>query len=173
MSAERKPPAEKPSTPTLCGSICHSFACRRTRPTARCASSSAAGIFGVTWQSQLFSQCGPLSGTRYLSTTQVTPFDVSQSQTSVPSRSMARILYPPPGNTTTAAPVLLSFGAKIVMVGRDTLLTSVHGLPATGSATVSAVSSSGPAPAPGGVPGQGNNCLGPGCKTWPPAAAEN
>ena len=38
------------------------------------------------------------------------PAEFSQSHTSVPSRSMARILYPPPGNTTTAAPLLLPFG---------------------------------------------------------------
>ncbi len=31
-------PAEKPSTPTRCGSIPHSFACCRTNPIARCAS---------------------------------------------------------------------------------------------------------------------------------------
>ena len=36
------------------------------------------------------------------------PRDVSQSQASVPSRSMARISKPPPGNTTTAAPVFPS-----------------------------------------------------------------
>ena len=33
------------------------------------------------------------------------PLAVSQSQTSVPSRSMASSRYPPPGKTTTAAPV--------------------------------------------------------------------
>ena len=34
---------------------------------------------------------GPSPGTRYFNSTQVIPLDVSQSQTSVPSRSMARI----------------------------------------------------------------------------------
>ncbi len=41
------------------------------------------------------------------------PLDVSQSQTSVPSRSIYRTQYPPPGNTTTAAPVFLPFGCSI------------------------------------------------------------
>jgi len=41
----------------------------------------------------LQSRChdGPERGTRYLSSTHVMPFDVSQSQISVPSRSIARI----------------------------------------------------------------------------------
>src|SRR5712691_3607416 len=39
-AATRCPPAEKPSTPILCGSMCHSAACNRTSPTVRCASSS-------------------------------------------------------------------------------------------------------------------------------------
>ena len=37
--------------------------------------------------------------------------DVSQSQTSVPSRSMANTWKPPPGNTTAAAPVFFPLGA--------------------------------------------------------------
>jgi hypothetical protein len=50
-------------------------------------------------------------GTRYFTSAQVIPAELSQAHTSVPSRSMARMLYPPPGNTTTAAPVLFCGGA--------------------------------------------------------------
>ena len=49
-------------------------------------------------------------GAADLSSTQVIPLETSQSQVSVPSRSIARTLYPPPGNTTTAAPVLPAAG---------------------------------------------------------------
>ena len=41
----------------------------------------------------------------------MTPTELSHSQTSVPSKSQARMEYPPPGHTTTAAPVAFSFGA--------------------------------------------------------------
>jgi hypothetical protein len=71
--------------------MCHSAACKRTRPTVLCASSSAVGDFGLTWHSHRWSQCIPEFGTRYFNSTQVIPLDVSQSQTSVPSRSIARI----------------------------------------------------------------------------------
>ena len=40
-AATRCPPAEKPMTPTLCGSTCHCAACWRTSPRVRCASCSA------------------------------------------------------------------------------------------------------------------------------------
>src|SRR5438309_6232253 len=42
-------------------------------------------------QPQFWSHDGPEFGTRYFSSTHVIPSEVSQSQTSVPSRSMARI----------------------------------------------------------------------------------
>ncbi len=45
-----------------------------------------------------------------ISNTQVMPFPVSQSQTSVPSRSIASSSKPPPGKTITATPVFLPFG---------------------------------------------------------------
>jgi hypothetical protein len=62
----------------------------------------------------------PSPGTRYFSSTHVMPFAVSRSQTSVPSRSIAKIEYPPPGNTTTPAPVFLPVGESTVIVGRET-----------------------------------------------------
>src|SRR5207245_10692095 len=40
------PPAEKPCTPILCESICHSASRKRTVPTVLCASSNASGEFG-------------------------------------------------------------------------------------------------------------------------------
>ena len=49
MSATRCPPAENPITPILCGSMCHSAACKRTSPIVRCASSNAVGAFGFSW----------------------------------------------------------------------------------------------------------------------------
>src|SRR5208283_2402140 len=58
------------------------------------------------------------------------PAEVSQSHTSVPSRSMARMRYPPPGNTTTAAPLLLPAGVYRVIVGEDTLVRRTSGFPA-------------------------------------------
>ena len=36
----------RPITPTLCGSTCHCAACRRTRPSVRCASCSAVCTLG-------------------------------------------------------------------------------------------------------------------------------
>src|SRR5437868_14942088 len=69
---------------------------------------------------------GPESGTRYLSSTHVMPRDVSQSQISVPSESIARNWYPPPGNTTTATPVLRPSGAYLVIVGTLTSLARGH-----------------------------------------------
>src|SRR5207245_1518858 len=106
IAATKCPPAEKPSTPILCESICHSAACKRTKPIVLWASSNAIGDFG--YAPDLGDRCSP--GTRYFNNTHVIPLDVSQSQTSVPSRSMYRTQYPPPGNTTTAAPVFFPFG---------------------------------------------------------------
>src|SRR6185437_2761201 len=122
-AATRCPPAEKPITPTLCGSTCHCTACWRTSPNVRCASCSAVCTFGYTRRWCSSSHHGPEPGTRYFSSTQVTPRDVSQSQICVPSKSMANTRYPPPGNTTTAAPVLRSLASYTVIVGRLTSLT--------------------------------------------------
>ena len=80
--------------------MCHSAAWARTMPSARCASSSAAGDLGY----------GPEFGTRYFSNTHVTPMELSHSHTSVPSRSIASTRYAPPGKTTTAAPLFFPFG---------------------------------------------------------------
>jgi len=57
------------------------------------------------------------------------PMEVSQSQTSVPSRSMARMLYPPPGNTSMAERELGPVGEYKVKVGADTLPSLMIGLP--------------------------------------------
>src|SRR5262250_98941 len=63
----------------------------------------------------------------------VIPRAVAQSHTSVPSRSIARPLYPPPGNTSTAAPALTPFALKIVTVGRVTSQIQVTGRPPFGT----------------------------------------
>src|SRR5580700_3407619 len=88
IAADRWPPAENPSTPILCGSICHSAAWKRTRPTVLCASSNAIGDSGNGPDFGYGADLGypSLPGTRYFNRTQVIPLDVSQSQTSVPSR---------------------------------------------------------------------------------------
>ena len=52
----------------------------------------------------------------------VTPSVLSHSHTWVPSCSIARILYPPPGQTTTAVPLDFS-GLNTVMVGSETSVT--------------------------------------------------
>src|SRR5579862_241797 len=70
--------------------------------------------------------------------------DVSQSHTSVPSRSIARILYEPPGNTTTAAPEFRATGLYKVSVGTETLPMRITGLPATVRSFTVVVSISGP-----------------------------
>jgi hypothetical protein len=53
-------------------------------------------------------------------------------------------LYPPPGNTTTAAPVFFPFGANTVSVGTDTFPNRTSGLPAIFSLVAVDVSPSGP-----------------------------
>src|SRR5665213_38686 len=86
---------------------------------------------------------------------QVVPIEFSQLHTSVPSMSMARILYPPPGNTTTAAPVFLIFGENTVIVGMETLVRRIKGRPATrrSLAIVRLLSAGGFAGSPGARPG--------------------
>src|ERR1700678_3525431 len=94
------------------------------------------------------------------------PLDVSQSQISVPSRSIASTWKPPPGSTTTAAPVFFPFGAYTVIVGRVTLLTHVHGLPATGLSDCPSVSGPETGFASGATPGHIGIwvCPGEGCQ---------
>ncbi len=70
---------------------------------ARCASCTIARLSGV---------CASRFGTRYFSSTAVTPSFWSHSHVSEPSCSMARMLYPPPGATITAVPFALSFAAR-------------------------------------------------------------
>src|SRR6202040_2935976 len=72
------------------------------------------------------------------------PREFSQSQTSVPSRSIARILYAPPGNTPTPAPLPAPFGSYTVSVGTDTFPTRATHLPATSGLAAVEVSPSGP-----------------------------
>src|ERR1035438_3638605 len=58
---------------------------------------------------------------------------------------MARMLYPPPGKTTTAAPVLFACGATYsVMVGTVTSPSRMMGRPAIGLSVGLVVSCSGP-----------------------------
>ncbi len=61
-----------------------------------------------------------------MSTAAVTPIELSHSATIVPSCSQARLLYPPPGQTTIATPVFFSGdGRLMVNVGFDTLVMLV------------------------------------------------
>ena len=66
---------------------------------ARLASSSGAG-------------CLYFGARRYLRTTPATPRELSHSATSLPSCSVARKPYPPPGQITIDAPVTFSFGGR-------------------------------------------------------------
>ena len=73
-----------------CGKAEHANAMRIDMPFGGVGADDAEGALGIL-------QCGGRFGvrtgigTRYLSKTQVTPIEFSQSQTSVPSRSMARM----------------------------------------------------------------------------------
>src|ERR1017187_3605988 len=69
IAADKCPPAENPSTPILCGSICHSAARKRTRPTVLCASSRAMGDSGYGPDFGY----GPTSVTRYFNSTHADP----------------------------------------------------------------------------------------------------
>ena len=72
---------------------------------------------------------------------------------------MARMLYPPPGNTTTAAPVFLPFGVYTVMVGVETLPSRTTGRPAIRLSFAVVMSASGGmfADSPGATPGHTGN----------------
>src|SRR6185437_10751555 len=83
---------------------------------------------------------------------------------------MASTWKPPPGNTTTAAPLLFTWGAKTVIVGCETLRMPVTDLPANcGRRLVLVTAYSGPGSgcASGGDPGQSGicRCPGEGCQT--------
>src|SRR5213078_1634591 len=135
----------------------------RTKPIVLCASSRAR--VGVVRLSGRHLQCQSYGrlGTRYRSSKQVIPFDVNQSQISVPSPLMANPSNPPPGNTTAATPVFSRSGENTVMVGRTMLVHSVSG-PGAGCAS-------------GDAAGQIGTCTGlsEGCSTaagackWAPA----
>ena len=71
------------------------------------------------------------------------PLAVIQSQISVPSRSIASPLNPPPGKTIIDTPAFLPLAGKIVIVGDVTSRTNVHGLPATSLFAVTARSGGG------------------------------
>src|SRR5262252_3630470 len=75
---------------------------------------------------------GPESGTRYFSSTQVMPREMSQLQISTPSPRMASAWYPPPGNTSMATPVLVPCAGYTVIVGRLTLKAPPSGSPVSG-----------------------------------------
>src|SRR3546814_3441161 len=71
-----------------------------------------------------------LLGTRVLFRSQIVPLEVSQSQTSLPSRSIASLENPPPGKTSIAAPLPGCLAGNTVRVGTVTLKTPVTGRPA-------------------------------------------
>src|SRR3546814_14388148 len=71
-----------------------------------------------------------LLGTRYLTSTQIVPLEVSQSQTSLPSRSIASLENPPPGKTSISAPLPGCLAGNTVRVGRVTFKKPVTGRPA-------------------------------------------
>src|SRR3954451_16213208 len=97
---------------------------------------------------------------------QVIPRDVSQSQISVPSKSMARNWKPPPGNTTAAAPVFRPLAAYTVIVGWLTSLALGHHSRPAGGPTDSGFGSG---IASGTAPGQIGTCTWPGDGSQPPA----
>src|ERR1700722_14685446 len=132
-----------------------SAACKRTRPIVLCASSSAnVDLFRPWLGRHLQCQSYGMLGTRYFSNTQVIPREVSQSQTSVPSRSIANPSKPPPGNTTTATPVFFSVGEYSVIVGCVTFFTQAEVFPATKcSFSISVPSGRGAGCASGTAPG--------------------
>src|SRR5262249_11070959 len=106
-------------------------------------------------------------GTRYFSTTQATPRCMIQSHTSVPSRSIARISKPPPGNTISALPFSFPAGGRYsVMVGVDTFLIETTGLPPIKCVPTFMDSGPGIGALPGGVPGHSGvcSCPAPGCQ---------
>jgi hypothetical protein len=99
----------------------------------------------------------------------VMPREVNQSQISVPSRSMANALWPPPGNTTIATPVFFFVGEYTVSVGLETLHTQSNGAPLCVALLVAYSGFiAGWAAASGGVPGQMGicTCPGDGCQTF-------
>lgn len=109
--------------PIRLASIPISLARLRTRLMALCPSWAA--------DSHFFSGFLAAPGTRYLSTIAVTPIDVNQSATSVPSRSIAKIEWPPPGAITIAVPVSIEGSALwIVSVGTETLVKRMRRRPA-------------------------------------------
>ena len=123
--AVRCPPAENPSMPTRFGSTPHSAALDRRMPMARWASCSAP-TGGLS-----FAASGR-RGTRYLRITPVIPSELAQAATCSPSWSQARLLYPPPGAISRAAPVAFSFGAGYTLiVGLDTFVMPVTTFPLT------------------------------------------
>ena len=94
----------------------------RTSPNVLCASSSDGVVQRMVVRPAIaLPDIRPMLGTRYFSSTQVTPLDVSQSHISVPSRSIARPWKPPPGNTHHGPRCSSRLGAYTVIVGRLTL----------------------------------------------------
>src|ERR1035437_1463559 len=110
---------------------------------------------------------------------QVVPIEFNQLHTSVPSMSMARIPYPPPGNIITAAPVFLAFGEYTVIVGMETLVRRIKGRPATrwSLAVVRFLSAGGFARSPGATPDHTGKvrCSDPGGQrdAWPIELVDN
>ena len=117
------------------GSTPISAALARTTLTARCPS----------WAAASHGRDGSRAGTRYFSKMPVTPMAFSHSTTSVPSRSHARIVCPPPGATITAAPVSPSSGGlKTDRVGWETFVIRVTRRPLTSLSSGRVRSCSGP-----------------------------
>src|SRR5437899_1374193 len=132
--AATKPPAEKPSMPSRCGSTPHLRAFCLTVRTACMPSATTIGrtlsIWSRYWCGLVAIRTSAASSsgvgtTRYFSTKAVTPRAVNQRATSVPSLSTIRKWKAPPGHTMTPVPAALAALVwKTVSVGWLTLRTS-------------------------------------------------
>ena len=109
----RLPPAENPSTPIRSGLIPHSPP-RALNSLIACRASSSGYTCGLA---------GSRLGTRYFNNTAVTPSEFNHSHTCVPSCSIAKIEYPPPGQTSTAVPFAPVSGRYTVIIGTETFPT--------------------------------------------------
>ncbi len=132
-------PAEKPTMPIRWGSICHSaerfrISANAARASAICGARPAIAFSGsgrggraVPENISRMDCSNPAMSAgvwfkRYLRTNAATPFSASARATFQPSFSMDKVRKPPPGATTTAAPLALTgSGRKGVNVAIVTL----------------------------------------------------
>ena len=128
--------------PTRRGSIFQSLEWCRVRLRARWASIiGPSAFFGAISPSLPCSRVG----TRYFRTIAATPRRLSHSATSDPSRSQTRMLNPPPGQITMAAPFACSGGGRWTSIsGLETWPSRISGRPAIRLSSALVVSRSSP-----------------------------